>query len=202
MQELVRDGAIGEVQTVHCDFHLAGPFTADHRLRDPHLGGGALLDLGVYPITVAHAVLGVPQAVKAWAKLNPEGSDATTGMIFGYDSGAMAALTCGISADSPVSAVISGPGGRIVMNAPFFIPNGLVLHRTGQAPQRWDVPFTGNGMNHEAVEAMRCMRLGALESPLVSWQATAEVMALLDGVREQIGVRYPGESPAASGEAS
>lgn len=194
MLHMVADGAIGEATTVHADFHLAGPFGPEHRLRAPELGGGALLDLGVYPITVAHAVLGVPSAVTAWAKLNPEGTDASTGMIFGYDSGAMAALTCGLSADSPVLATISGTGGRIVMNAPFFIPGGFMLHRAGRDPERVDVPFTGNGMNHEAVEAMRCMRMGALESPLMSWRMTSEVMALLDGVRDQIGVKYPGES--------
>lgn len=194
MQELLRDGAIGEVQTVHADFHLAGPFAPDHRLRDPALGGGALLDLGVYPVTIAHAVLGTPTSVKAWAKLTEQGADANTGMIFGYDNGALAALTCGLSADSPVTAVISGTGGRIDLGSTFYRPAGFQLHRTGHAPERVEVPYTGNGMNHEAIEAMRCLRMGAIESPLVSWQATAEVMALLDGVREQIGVRYPGEN--------
>src|SRR5262245_29232839 len=140
MLELVGDGAIGEVTTVHADFHLAGPFGPEHRLRDPQLGGGALLDLGVYPMTVAHAVLGMPETVKAWATLNPEGSDANTAMIFGYANGALAALTCGLSADSPVLAVVSGTGGRIVMNAPFFIPDGFVLHRTGEDAERVDVP--------------------------------------------------------------
>jgi predicted dehydrogenase len=194
MLELIGDGAIGEVTAVHADFHLAGPFAADHRLRDPELGGGALLDLGVYPVTIAHAVLGVPSSVRSWAKLNPEGTDANTGMIFGYHSGALAALTCGLSADSPVTAVISGTRGRIDLGSTFFRPSGFQLHRTGHMPERVEVPYTGNGMNHEAIEAMRCMRMGALESPLVSWQTTAEVMALLDGVREQIGVQYPGEN--------
>lgn len=194
MLDLIRDGAIGTVTTVHADFHLAGPFAPDHRLRDPELGGGALLDLGVYPVTVAHAVLGVPSTVVSWAQLNPEGTDANTGMLFGYDSGALAALTCGLSANSPVTAVVSGTGGRIDLGSTFFRPAGFQLHRTGHAPERVEVPYAGNGMNHEAVEAMRCMRMGALESPLVSWQMTADVMALLDGVREQVGVRYPEES--------
>jgi predicted dehydrogenase len=193
MLELIGDGAIGEATAVHADFHLAGSFGPEHRLRDPELGGGALLDLGVYPVTVAHAVLGMPSEVRAWARLNPEGTDANTGMIFGYESGAIAALTCGLSSDSPVAAIVSGTGGRIVLDTPFFIPGGFQLHRSGREPERVAVPFTGNGMNHEAVEAMRCMRMGELESPLVPWRATAEVMGLLDGVREQIGVRYPGE---------
>jgi predicted dehydrogenase len=194
MLEVIRDGAIGEVQAVHADFHLAGSFAPDHRLRDPQLGGGALLDLGVYPVTFAHAILGVPTTVKAWANLTPEGADANTGMIFGYEGGPLAALTCGLCADSPVTAVVSGTLGRIELGPTFYRPAGFQLHRTGQAPERVAVPYSGNGMNHEAVEAMRCLRMGAIESPLVSWRDTLDVMTLLDGVREQIGVRYPGEA--------
>src|SRR5262245_9811712 len=96
MVKLVADGAIGAVTAVHADFGLAGPFAASHRLRDPALGGGALLDLGIYPVTMAHLLLGVPAEIRAWAKLSPEGVDENTGMILGYDSGAVAALTCGI----------------------------------------------------------------------------------------------------------
>ena len=194
MLEMIGEGAIGEVRTVHADLHLPGGFTPDHRLRDPELAGGALLDLGVYPITVAHAVLGVPDTVRAWAQLTEEGVDANPGLVVGYANGAMAALTCGLAAQTPTTATISGTEGRIELPPIFFRPSGFLLHRADEEPVRVDVPYAGNGMNHEAVEAMRCMRAGALESPLVSWQATVDVMTLLDGVREQIGVRYPGES--------
>jgi predicted dehydrogenase len=195
MLEMIADGAIGHVQTVHADFHLPGATLApEHRLRDPGLGGGALLDLGVYPVSLAHAVLGVPESVRAWAQLTKEGVDANTGILFGYAGGEMAALTCGLTADTPVTAVVSGTGGRIELGRTFYRPSGFVLHRTGKGPERVEVPYTGNGMNHEAAEAMRCLRTGAIESPLVPWQATADVMALLDGVRGQIGVRYPGEN--------
>ncbi|NUO56984.1 MAG: Gfo/Idh/MocA family oxidoreductase [Hamadaea sp.] len=197
MLEMLADGAIGEISTVHADFHLAGPFAADHRLRDPQQGGGALLDLGVYPVTFAHAVLGVPSSVTAWSSLNPEGTDANTGMLFGYahgpHQGALAALTCGITADSPVRAAVSGSRGRIVLDSIFFRPEEFTLHRAGADPQTIRVPFTARGMVHEAVEVMRCLREGLLESPLVSWQDTLDVMALLDGVRAQVGVVFPGE---------
>lgn len=198
MLEMLADGAIGDVSTVHADFHLAGPFAADHRLRDPKLGGGALLDLGVYPITFAHAVLGLPSSVTAWASLNPEGTDTNTAILFGYANGphegALAALTCGLTADSPVNATVSGTRGRIELGPTFFRPDSFLLHRTGAEPQRIQVPFQAKGMVHEAIEVMRCIREGQLESPLVSWQDTLDVMGLLDGVRRQIGVVYPEEA--------
>src|SRR4051812_21184124 len=91
--ELVDEGAIGWVSSVNADFGLQGPFPASHRLRARELGGGALLDLGVYPIPLAHAVLGAPASVQAWAHLTPERVDETTGILLGYEAGAVAALT-------------------------------------------------------------------------------------------------------------
>ncbi|NYI06487.1 Gfo/Idh/MocA family protein [Allostreptomyces psammosilenae] len=194
MIELVRDGAIGEVRAVQADFGLAGPFAADHRLRDPQQGGGALLDLGVYPVSFAHLLLGEPTSVQAWARLTPEGVDETTGMLLGYPDGAMAVLACSINADMPALATVSGTGGRIELPHGFFHPDGFVLHRAGREPERIEVPQgPGNGYAHEAVEVMRCLRAGERESPLVPLEGSLAVMRTLDAVRERIGVRYPGE---------
>ncbi|HET6483999.1 MAG TPA: Gfo/Idh/MocA family oxidoreductase, partial [Actinoplanes sp.] len=82
--ELVEGGAIGWVSAIHADFGVQGPFDAEHRLRNPKLGGGALLDLGVYPINFAHLIMGAPVSVQAWAHLTPERVDETTGMLFGW----------------------------------------------------------------------------------------------------------------------
>ena len=81
--ELIEEGAIGWVSAIHADFGLQGPFAPTHRLRDPELGGGALLDLGVYPIHLAHLILGSPASVQAWAHLTPEGVDEHTGILLG-----------------------------------------------------------------------------------------------------------------------
>lgn len=111
--ELVRDGAIGEIRTVQADFGFAGTFGAEHRLRDPALGGGALLDLGVYPVSFAQLLLGEPDRVQADALLSPEGVDLNTGMLLGWDSGATALLSCSIVANLPTSATVTGTEGRI-----------------------------------------------------------------------------------------
>jgi predicted dehydrogenase len=188
--ELVADGAIGEVTSVYADFGIQGPFDPTHRIRSLELGGGALLDLGVYPITLAHLLLGVPDEIRSWAKLNPEGSDAHTGMILGYESGALALLQCGIVGETSQRASIIGTTGRIEIPRLFFRPDRFTLARGDQA-EEFEVPYLGNGMNHEAAEVMRCLRAGEKESPLVPHQTSLEVMGILDAVRAQIGVRYP-----------
>ncbi|MET9874827.1 Gfo/Idh/MocA family oxidoreductase [Actinacidiphila glaucinigra] len=194
LTELVADGAIGEVRSVHADFGLAGPFDPGHRLLDPALGGGALLDLGVYPVSFAHLLLGEPDEVQAWAHLTEDGVDDNTGMLLGYDSGAMAVLSCSLTADTAQTAVVTGSAGRIEVPASFFHPDRFVLHREGREPEEFGAPDNGlRGLQHEAAEVMRCLRAGERESPLVPLEGSLAVMRTLDTVRDRIGVRYPGE---------
>ncbi|MFG3687913.1 Gfo/Idh/MocA family protein [Micromonospora sp. NPDC047740] len=188
--ELIADGAIGEVTHVRADFGLAGPFPPEHRMRARTLGGGALLDLGVYPVSLAHLLLGVPQHVHAWAKLSPEGVDENTGLVLGWDSGAVATLSCGMIGATAITASITGTTGRIDLPEPFYRPGAAVLHRPGAEPETVPADLTGGGYQHEAVEVQRCLAAGLIESPLVPHAATLEVMALLDDIRARIGVAY------------
>jgi predicted dehydrogenase len=187
--ELVADGAIGEVTGVYADFGIGGEFEPTHRLRNPALGGGALLDLGVYPVTFAHLFLGPPQRITALATLTPEGVDENTGIIFGYDGGAIATLHCGIVGNSPVAATIVGSTGRIELPSPFFRPDRFTVYH-GDRAELVHAPIRGNGMGYEAEEVMRCLADGRLESPLVPWSASLDVMRSLDAIRAQIGVDY------------
>ncbi|MFF6830804.1 MULTISPECIES: Gfo/Idh/MocA family oxidoreductase [unclassified Streptomyces] len=192
--ELVRDGAVGEVRTVQADFGLAGPFGADHRLRDPKTGGGALLDLGVYPVSFAQLLLGEPDSVRAHALLSPEGVDLNTGMLLGWSgTGASALLSCSIAADTPLTASVTGSLGRIDVPRGFFFPERFTLHRNGTEPEEFVAEADPHGFRHEATEVMRCLRAGERESPLVPLDGSLAVMRTLDAVRDRIGVRYPGE---------
>lgn len=188
--ELVRDGAIGEVTHVRADFGAAGPFPPEHRMRARTLGGGALLDLGVYPISLALLLLGVPQYVRAWARLSPEGVDENTGLVFGWDSGAVATLSCGMVGATAITAAITGTTGRIDLPEPFYRPGAALLHRAGSAPETIRADLTGGGYQYEAIEVQHCLAAGLIESPLVPHSATLEVMALLDDVKARIGVSY------------
>jgi predicted dehydrogenase len=188
--ELVDDGAIGWISAVHADFGLHGPFPAEHRLRDPELGGGALLDLGVYPLNLAHLILGTPSEVRSWAHLTPEGVDENTGVLLGYQNGAVAALTCSINGESRNAASITGTEGRIDLPPGFFAPREFTLTRPGRAPETFRFPFDGNGYQFEAAEVQRCLLAGEVESPLMPHTTTLELMNLLDTIRSEIGVTY------------
>ncbi|MFJ8541926.1 Gfo/Idh/MocA family protein [Streptomyces sp. NPDC093586] len=198
LKALVDDGAIGVVRSLQADFGLAGPFPPVHRLRDPAQGGGALLDLGVYPVSFAQLLLGEPADVAARAVLSPEGVDLQTGALLSYDSGALASVHCSIVGGTPNSASITGSLGRIDAPDGFFFPERFVLHRDGRDPEEFTAdPADGPraSLGHEAREVMRALRARESESPLVPLEGTLAVMRTLDAIRDRVGVRYPGEQP-------
>ncbi|MFF0111696.1 Gfo/Idh/MocA family protein [Streptomyces prasinus] len=197
LKALIDDGAIGEVRTVQADFGLAANVSASHRLRDPALGGGALLDLGVYPVSFAQLLLGEPSDVVAKATLSEEGVDLQTGALLSWESGAIASVHCSIVGGTATSASVTGSAGRIDIPYGFFFPDRFVLHRDGKEAEEFVAdPADGarNSLKHEAAEAMRALRAGETESPLVPLDGTLAVMRTLDAIRERIGVRYPGET--------
>ncbi|MFC5219135.1 Gfo/Idh/MocA family protein [Streptomyces coerulescens] len=201
LKALVDDGVIGEVRHVQADFGLAGPFPPSHRLRDPAQGGGALLDLGVYPVSFAQLLLGEPSDVTARAMMSPEGVDLQTGALLSWDSGALASLHCSIAGGTATSASITGSAGRIDVPSGFFFPESFVLHRDGRDPEEFTAdPADGprNTLRHEAAEVMRALRAGETESSLVPLEGTLAVMRTLDAIRDRVGVRYPGEAPDAA----
>jgi predicted dehydrogenase len=196
LKALVDDGAIGEVRTVQADFGLSGPFPPAHRLRDPAQGGGALLDLGVYPVSFAHLLLGEPADVTARAVLSDEGVDLQTGALLSWESGALASVHCSIVGGTAVQASVTGSRGRIDIPYGFFHPDRFVLHRDGRDPEEFALdPADGPraSLKHEARDVMRALRAGETESPLVPLDGTLAVMRTLDAIRDRIGVRYPAE---------
>ncbi|MFH8494937.1 Gfo/Idh/MocA family protein [Streptomyces coeruleorubidus] len=198
LKSLVDDGAIGEVRTVQADFGLAGPFPPSHRLRNPELGGGALLDLGVYPVSFAQLLLGEPSDIAARAVLSDEGVDLQTGALLSWESGALGSVHCSIVGGTATSASVTGSQGRIDIPDGFFFPDRFVLHRDGRGPEEFTAdPADGprNSLRHEAAEVMRAVRAGETESPLVPLDGTLAVMRTLDAIRDRVGVRYPGETP-------
>jgi predicted dehydrogenase len=159
-------------------------------MRNPRLGGGALLDLGVYPVTFAHIFLGPPQTVRAWARLTDEGVDQNTGILLGYDLGAVATLHCGIVGETGQRATITGTEGRIELPRQFYRPDRFTLVR-GDKVEETVLELAGHGMGYEAEEVMRCLRANRAESEIIPLDATLAVMHTLDTIRTQIGVTYP-----------
>jgi predicted dehydrogenase len=198
LQQILATGAFGEVQQVRADLGFVVDKPATDRLLDPALGGGALLDMGIYTLTFAHLFLGEPSEVAATASLSEAGADLNVAVSLGYDSGAVSSLTSTMSAWSPRTASVATDRGRIDFPAPFHHPTTVTWTPLGGDPD-FDAPpepqevhedLIGTGLAHEALEVVRCLRAGETESPLVPLDDTVALMGLMDRIRDQIGVRY------------
>jgi predicted dehydrogenase len=190
-QEIVARGVIGDVVAVHADFSIKVDFDPTHRLFDLANGGGALLDLGVYPMHFAWLFLGRPDTQQVLGTLSPTGSDATVALQWGYASGATAQLRCATTALTPGRATIAGTAGSISVEPWFLNPDQLVV-TTSEGESRIEGEGTAYGPQVEEVE--RCLREGLLESPLAPHAETIAILELIDRARADLGVRYPAEA--------
>lgn len=180
---LVASGAIGVPLGLAASFGRPGPFPAGHRLRRADLGGGALLDMGVYPVTLAHLLLGVPTKIRASAVPGPGGVDDATTMVATYPQ-ARALLDCSISGPAPNAALVTGSEGQIVLPADFIAARSATVIPARGGPRTSEWPRTGFGYQFQAAEVHRCLREGARESPRLTHKTTIEVMRMLDMARE------------------
>lgn len=193
----VAAGEIGSVISVDAAFSIHVP-DPDGRHRRPELAGGALLDLGIYPLTFACFVLGeYPDTVQALGRLTADGVDATVGGVASYPGGAVSTFRTSLDGFSSLGARIVGTAGRIDVQPPFWFPTAFTVHRTTSsadaASETERVEIANNGLAHEAAHAMQRIRDGHLESDVVTLDASLQTMRLLDDVRAQVGVVYPSE---------
>ncbi|MGJ3237743.1 MAG: Gfo/Idh/MocA family protein [Anaerolineae bacterium] len=196
VRDWVQDSIIGEIQLLQADFCIRVPFDPQHRLYDLERAGGALLDLGIYPISFASMVLGTDaiERVQSTAHLGTTGVDEWDSITFHYSDQSMASLHCGLRAYKPREAFIIGTEGYIKVHNIFFRPDTLTLHLNGKEPQTHHLPFEGNGYAHEIHEVHRCLRDGLQESPLMPLDETLAIMRVMDNLRQQWGVQYPEEN--------
>lgn len=192
LHEVVASGELGEVVSVTADHGQWFAFDPASRLFAPELAGGALLDLGVYPVSFAHDFLGVPERVVAVGTLTTGGVDAQVSIILGYPGDVQATLHTTLLSKTPTTAAISGTEGFVAVDGSFYRPTSFTVHRRGAEPRRMSY-VEEHGMAYEAAEVARQVSAGATESPRMTWQGTLEVLRTMDEVRAQVGVRYPGE---------
>jgi predicted dehydrogenase len=188
VQELIAEGAIGEVRSIQADLGIAAPADPTNRFFAPELGGGGLLDLGVYVTNLAHLLLGPPTEVVARGTLTETGVDAEAALLLVHAGGATSSLTCSILSPSVGRARIDGTGGSIELKPRFHHPHGFTLRRLGAEPERVDLPPVGIGYSHELVEVTDAVRQGRTESEIMPLAATVEVMAVLEEAGRQVGV--------------
>lgn len=193
LHELLDAGVIGELQLLDIDFGFRAGFNPEGRLFAPALGGGALLDIGVYTLSFASMVLGPPQRIASMAHLGESGVDENAAMILGYEGGALTTISAAIRTSTPQRAVLNGTLGRITLQPPFWFPEHLTLEVYGKETTEMELPMNGNGFNHEAAEVARCMAAGQLESEIMPLDESLALMRTMDEIRAQWGLRYPME---------
>ncbi|HEX5407523.1 MAG TPA: Gfo/Idh/MocA family oxidoreductase [Pseudonocardiaceae bacterium] len=179
-------GVLGDIVTVTADHGQWFAEDPAFRLFAPELGGGALLDLGIYPVSFASMVLGAPSRITALGDPAFTGVDAQTSMVFGYDDGAHALLTCTLRAKSPTRAAIVGTEARIEVDGDFYAPTAVSLITRSGETTRIESDHEGRGLRHQADEVARLLVAGELESPLMPLDETISIMVTMDAVLEQI----------------
>ena len=188
-KELIADGAIGEVRAVAADLGVRREFDAEDRMFALELGGGALLDLGVYVVSFAQHILGAPDRVYAAGSLLSEtGVDAEAGILLGYQDGRSATLQISFRLPLPGNARIYGTEGWIDIPPRFHHPDRLVLHRAGQEPVTEELPPAGAGYALEFIEVGECLQAGRQESATMPLADTLVVQAVLQQAADQLGV--------------
>jgi predicted dehydrogenase len=194
VRELLASRALGDVRIVIADHNQWFARDPGHRLFDPALGGGALLDLGVYPVSFASMVFGTPTRVTAVSDRAFTGVDATTSAVLQYGDGAHSVISTSLEVAGPNRAAIVGTEARIEIDAVFYAPTTFsLIGRDGTVIERFDEPQEGRGMQFEVAEVMRCMRAGKLESDVLPLDETLAIMETLDEIRRQIGLVYSGD---------
>ncbi len=203
VRQCLRDGAIGPPQIVTADIGAPTPYDPHNRLFAPHLGGGALLDLGIYPLFLIVEMLGMPDDFVSAVTRADTGVDAQCSGVLRYDSGssegAHGVWTASLRADAGRTCSIAGPDGRLEGARSWWKGAPFTLTRPGGSTETFARPYEGNGYQFEAAHVMRCLRKGRTESPDWPLDASLDLLRLLDAHRADWGLTYPTEADAPDG---
>ena len=193
--QLVAAGALGEVRHIQSDFGVFRPFDPEHRAFNKSLGGGSLLDIGIYPVFLTLLLWGEPDEIAAVPHIGPTGVDESIALTFKYADGRIASLFSSFTVNASVETSICGTGGRIRMHRWWHCPVPMDIARGDGAPERIDFNYVGNGYNYEAAEVVRCVREDRKESSILTLDFSLRLIRLLDRIRRQIGLVYDADSP-------
>ena len=192
LREILAQGVIGEPRMLTADFGFRCDGNPRGRLMDPALGGGGLLDVGIYPISLAFMVLGPAERVSGLAHLGETGVDEQAVVVMSHRAGALSVCSTGVRTSTPQLAVIMGTLGRIELDRNWWTGKELTVYLPGET-RRVEPPRVGNGYNYEAAEVGRCLREGRLESAVMGLDESVLILEAMDEARRQWGLRYPME---------
>ncbi len=187
LRELIADDVIGQVRAVQGDLFAFREFDPSDRLFDPALGGGAVLDLGVYVVSFAQHMLGNPDSVHATGGYFPNGVEGEVGILLGWADGRFASEAISFRVPGPGRQIVAGAKGWIEVKPRFHRAETLVLNVLGEAPRELHLPKRGVGYSHEVEHVGDCLRAGLTESPIMPLADTLAVQQVMEEVLRQLG---------------
>lgn len=193
MQTWIKEGRIGAVRRIKADFSFKAAFDPKGRLFDPALAGGALLDLGIYPLALAVGLLGEPTEVKGEAVMGETGVDEEDKIFLRFPGAATASIRCGLRETRPVIATIDGDRGRITLHERFHHPEKITLEPIGGEAETHEFPCEGNGYHYQIAAVNEAIGQGLTEHPLMPLRDTIRIARVMDQLRASWGLKYPDE---------
>jgi predicted dehydrogenase len=194
VRELIAEGTIGWVRALQADFGYRSEFDPASRIFAKELGGGALLDVGIYPVSFASMIFGrAPEQIAGLAELGKTGVDEQAAVVFTYDQGELAVVSTAVRTDMPGDAVIMGTSGMIRLHYPFWRSKRITIVNRDRNESVIEMLYESNGYDYEAREVHKCLREGVLESNIMSLDESLAIMETMDKIRAQWGLEYPAD---------
>jgi predicted dehydrogenase len=190
IEELLATNAIGKPTYLRADFGFPAPFNPESRLYKMSLGGGAMLDIGVYPLFLALHVMGKPGGVISHSHVSETGSDISTSAILHYNSGEIAEIHCSLNAQTPLTAEIAGPDGSIVIDRPWYKASTVAIKKRDDSILTFDVSYGDNGFEYQIQETMHCIQSGRKESLLLPHNFSILMAGIAEEITKRAGIKY------------
>lgn len=188
--ELVQQKTIGEIKQIRADFGFVGDLNPERRIYNKELGGGSLLDVGIYPVYLSLLLLGPPQRIQAMAEMTSSQVDQFCAMLFDYPQGEKAVLESSIAVKTPTEAYVFGSEGTIKLHPSFHHSQMLSIYKTHHKTEDIHLKYEGNGYYHEILEVHACLYQGKLESDKMPHSMSLNLIQTLDRIRHKIGLTY------------
>ena len=194
LRRRVGAGDIGQVRMIQADFGFRTALTPQSRLFNPELAGGALLDLGIYPLAFSALLLGEPTEISSLANIGTTGVDEQSAYVLKHQDGELSILASALRTQTSMSAWVYGTHGRIHLPKQFWRAKEMILYRNEMAPEHIHLPYEGNGYQFEAQEVVDCLRSGKTESEIMPLRDSVSLMGTMDTIRRQWGLTFPNEA--------
>jgi predicted dehydrogenase len=189
--EIIKSGKLGDVKYLRADFGFKGPYDPNGRLFNIKLGGGAMLDVGVYPLFLSLLVFGKPDSITSMAHLNTTGADELINALLYYKSGSIASVLSAVVTDTPKTAEIFGTLGRLTMQSPWHKASALTITLNDGSEEQISLPYDGTGFEFQIQEVTQCLLNNKVESDLMPLDFSLMMTSVSDEIRKQCGIKYP-----------